>query len=100
MNFKSILVLGLSFATLGLSLPAHADDTATVISNTQEAIVNGNGNRTTQSNRTSVSNRESGRRSGNTGTAVSNDQFADVEGKNNITNQTNNTTVNNSRHRR
>jgi hypothetical protein len=102
MNFKSILVLGLSLATIGLSLPAHADDTATVINNSQDAIVTGNGNNTDQSNTTTVSNRQSGRRtSGNTGTSVSNRQSADVQGQDNNTTQTNNTTVSNyKRHNR
>ena len=40
MNFKSLLVVGLSVATLGLSLPAHADDTATVVDSNQNAIYN------------------------------------------------------------
>jgi hypothetical protein len=99
MNFKSILVLGLGVATLGLSLPAHAGDTATVINSTQEAIVTGKNNQTNQSNRTSVRNSQYGRQSGATGTSVSNGQFADVEGKANKTNQTNSTTVDNFKRR-
>jgi hypothetical protein len=94
MNFKSILVVGLGVATLGLSLPAHAD-TATVISNNQQAVVSGSGNFTSQSNNTSVRNSQIGRTSGNTGTSVSNSQFADVLGRNNFTSQTNSTSVNN-----
>jgi hypothetical protein len=100
MNFKSIIVIGLSIATLGLSLPAHAGDTATVIENTQDAIVTGERNITGQSNSTKVRNTETGRRStGATGTNVSNGQFADVEGKKNITGQSNETNVNNYKRR-
>ncbi len=100
MNFKSILVLGLSIATLGLSLPAHAGDTATVVNSTQDIIVTGNGNITSQSNTTRVSNRQSGRRSsGATGTSVSNSQTADILGNYNDTNQTNSTDVRNSSRR-
>ncbi len=100
MNFKSILVVGLSIATLGLSLPAHAGDTSTVIESTQDAIVTGKNNITGQANSTKVRNAETGRRSsGATGTSVSNGQFADVEGKNNITDQVNDTKVNNYKRR-
>jgi hypothetical protein len=99
MNFKSILVVGLGFATLGLSLPAHAD-TATVISNTQQAIVTGDRNFTNQSNNTSVRSSQFGRSNGSTGTSVSSGQFADVQGKSNYTNQTNSTSVNNFSQRR
>jgi hypothetical protein len=99
MNFKSILVAGLSVATLGLSLPAHAD-TATVINNNQSAVITGDRNITNQSNRTSVSNLQTGRRSiGNTGTSISNGQSIDVLGDRNHTNQTNGTTVTNRAHR-
>jgi hypothetical protein len=100
MNFKSILVVGLSLATLGLSAPAHAGDTATVVNSSQDAIVTGTKNITGQSNRSDVSNRETGRRtSGNTGTSISNGQSVDVQGKKNITGQVNSTTVNNIKHR-
>ena len=96
MNFKSILVVGLSLATIGLSLPAHADDTATVVNSSQDAIVTGTGNRTTQVNATSVDNSQIGRRSsGNTGTAVTNRQGADVQGRDNDTTQINATEVTN-----
>jgi hypothetical protein len=95
MNFKSILVVGLSFATLGLSLPAHAD-TATVISNDQSAIITGNRNSTYQNNTTDVSNSQTGRRTtSNTGTSISNGQAVDVQGNRNTTIQNNGTTVNN-----
>jgi hypothetical protein len=100
MNFKSILVVGLSIATLGLSLPAHADDTATVVNSTQDIIVTGNGNSTSQSNTTRVTNRQTGRRtSGATGTSVNNSQAADIQGNFNDTNQNNSTNVRNSSRR-
>ncbi len=100
MNFKSILVVGLSIATLGLSLPAHAGDTATVIDSTQDAIVTGKNNITGQANSTKVRNAVTGRRTTvSTGTYVSNGQFADVEGKNNVTGQVNETKVDNYKRR-
>jgi hypothetical protein len=94
-NFKSILVVGLSFATIGLSLPAHAD-TATVVDSTQSTIVTGNRNTTFQNNTTGVSNSQTGRRTtSNTGTSISNGQAVDVQGNRNTTIQNNGTTVNN-----
>ncbi|WP_373539140.1 hypothetical protein [Chamaesiphon sp.] len=93
MNFKSILVLGLSVATLGLALPAHAD-TATVINSTQDAIVTGDYNDTVQKNTTTVKNQQSGRRSaGATGTSITSGQSADVQGFDNTTRQNNKTNV-------
>jgi hypothetical protein len=106
MNFKSILVLGLSVATLGLSLPAHADeaaagDTATVINSTQSAITTGDFNTTNQHNQTRVTNTQTGRRNaGNTGTVVNSAQAADTLGNFNSTNQDNKTNVRNSQQRR
>jgi hypothetical protein len=99
MNFKSILVLGLGVATLGLSLPAHAD-TATVIDSQQGAVVTGTRNVTTQGNKTSVGNLQIGRPTGSTGTSVSNVQSADVLGKKNITIQNNGANVSNIQLRR
>jgi hypothetical protein len=99
MNFKSILVLGLSVATLGLTLPAHAD-TANVIKNTQESNINGSFNTTTLNNRTSIRNSQSGRRSlGNTGTTVDSDQFSSVKGDGNRTRIDNSTDVVNQQRR-
>jgi biopolymer transport protein ExbD len=96
MNFKSILVVGFSFATLGVSLPAHAD-TATVVTNNQSAVVTGNRNTTLQNNTTDVSNSQTGRRTtSNTGTAVTSTQAVDVLGDRNTTIQNNGTTVINS----
>jgi hypothetical protein len=96
MNFKSFLVIGLGFATLSLALPAHADDTATVVNNNQSTIVTGNGNTTNQSNVTSVRNSQSGRRTtSNTGSVVSNNQAIDVAGDNNTTSQSNTTSIRN-----
>jgi hypothetical protein len=100
MNFKSILVLGLSIATLGLALPAHAGDTDTVINNDQSAVITGDGNRTNQTNKTVVTNRQSGRRvNGATGTSINSRQSADVQGNFNDTNQDNQTNVHNSQRR-
>ena len=98
MNFKSLLVVGLSVATLGLSLPAHADDTATVVDSNQNAVTTGNDNLTGQINSTTVNNRAKGRASdSNTGTSVRSGQSSDTLGNGNATVQDNSTTVNNSR---
>ena len=96
MNFKSILVLGFSVATLGLALPAHAGDTATVVDSQQNAIVTGDGNTVNQNNNTAVNNRQTGRRNSNaTGSSVSNRQSVDILGNGNHTRQTNNTNIDN-----
>jgi hypothetical protein len=102
MNFKSILVVGLSLATIGLSLPAHADDTATVVTSDQGTIVTGDGNYTSQENTTSVENSARGRRTtgNNTGTSVNSRQSADVQGRYNDTVQVNGTQVTNRRNSR
>jgi hypothetical protein len=98
MNFKSLLVVGLSIATLGLSLPAHADDTANVVETNQGAVVTGDANSTRQNSDTSVSNRAKGRSSdSNTGTSVRTNQNADVLGNYNSTVQDSSTKVENSR---
>ena len=100
MNFKSIIVLGLSVATLGLTLPAHAGDTATVIDSQQGVVVTGDGNDTRQTNTTNIQNRRSGKRgSDSTGTSVTNGQSADVQGFDNKTRQNNKTDVGNTQRR-
>ena len=87
MNFKSLIVVGLTLATLGMSLPAHAD-TATVIGSDQDALVTGDGNVTGQSSSVNVRNRERGRGDGSsTGTVVNHRQTADVQGYDNVTAQ-------------
>jgi hypothetical protein len=98
MNFTSLLVVGLSIATLGLSLPAHADDTATVNDTKQNAVVTGDNNFTSQHNNTSVRNRtKGGSTDSNTGTSNTTDQSVDVLGNGNTTSQDNKTTVDNTR---
>ena len=87
MNFKSILVVGLSIATLGLALPAHAGETGTVIDNQQGAVVTGNDNKTKQSIKNTVKNRQKGYGGGDTGTSLTNGQNADVMGDGNKTKQ-------------
>jgi hypothetical protein len=87
MNVKSILVVGLSLATLGLSLPAHAGDTGTVINNSQTAVINGSNNHSNQSIKNSVRNNQTGSGSGNTGTSINNGQVVDITGDNNKVNQ-------------
>jgi hypothetical protein len=87
MNFKSILVVGLSVATLGLSLPAHAGDTGTVIDNQQGSSIYGNGNYTNQSIKNKVTNKQKGHGGGDTGTSLTNGQGSEVVGNGNHTNQ-------------
>jgi hypothetical protein len=100
MNFKSILVLGLSVATLGLSLPAHAGDTATTVDSNQNVVVTGDGNDTRQNNKTKIKNSQSGRRSlGETGSSVTNSQGADIQGYDNKTIQDNKTIIKNTNRR-
>jgi hypothetical protein len=100
MNFKSILVLGLSVATLGLTLPAHAGDTANVVDTNQNAVVTGDDNKTGQNIDTNIKNSQSGRRTpGSTGTSVTSGQSADVLGDGNKTLQNTNTRINNSQRR-
>jgi hypothetical protein len=105
MNFKSILVVGLSIATLGLALPAHAGEeaggavggaTGTVIDNQQGAVVTGDGNTTRQNIKNKVNNRQTGSGTGgDTGTSLTNGQSADVMGNGNNTNQKIKNKVNN-----
>jgi hypothetical protein len=97
MNFKSILVLGLSVATLGLTLPAHAD-TASVNGNRQSVILTGNDNDISQKNSTSIRNTQTGRSvRENTGTSNENSQAVDAVGNRNYVDQKNSTDVNNVR---
>jgi hypothetical protein len=96
MNFKSILVVGLGLATVGLSLPAHAD-TATDVKTIQTSVVTGVGNETTQGSFTNINNSKFGRTgSGNTGTSIVTDQATDVQGKFNRTTQIGETNIDNS----
>jgi hypothetical protein len=98
MNFKSILVVGLSIATLGLSLPAHAGETevetgagggntGTVIDNQQNSATYGNGNTTNQKIKNVVKNKQKGFGGGDTGTSLTNGQGSEVVGDGNKTNQ-------------
>jgi hypothetical protein len=87
MNFKSILVVGLSVATLGLSLPAHAGDTTTTIDNQQGSSISGSGNHTNQTIKNKVTNKQKGYGGGDTGTSLTNGQGSEVVGDGNKTNQ-------------
>jgi hypothetical protein len=96
MNFKSILVVGLGIATIGFSLPAHAD-TATVGVIRQTSVVNGVANDTAQGSYTNVDNSKVGRtRPDNVGTSIVTDQATDVQGKYNRTTQIGETNIDNS----
>jgi hypothetical protein len=95
-NFKSILVVGLGLATIGFSLPAHAD-TATVGVTRQTSVVTGAANDTIQGSSTNIDNRKFGRTGAdNVGTSISVDQATDVQGKFNRTGQISETNVDNS----
>ena len=97
MNFKTLVVVGLTLATLGMSLPAHADS-ATDITSDQNAIITGDGNVTGQSSSVNVRNRERGRGDGSsTGTIVDHRQNADVQGHDNVTAQDASANVDNDR---
>lgn len=96
MNFKSILVVGLGVATIGFSLPAHAD-TATVGVIRQTSVVTGVANDTVQGSYTNIDNSKVGRtRPDNIGSSISVDQATDVQGKFNRTGQISETNVDNS----
>ena len=96
MNVKSLLVIGLGLATVGFSLPAHAD-TATVVKTIQTSVVTGVGNDTAQGSFTRIDNSKVGRTgAGNTGTSIVTDQATDVQGKFNRTTQIGETNVDNS----
>ena len=79
MNFNSLIIVGLGIATLGLSLPAHAD-TATVVNNEQTAVISGDGNSVVQASESNISIRSNGYRRNNSGTVVNNRQVADISG--------------------
>jgi hypothetical protein len=96
MNFKSILVVGLGLATIGFSLPAHAD-TATVGVIKQTSVVTGVANDTAQGSYTSIDNRKFGpNRPTNVGTSIVVDQATDVQGGFNRTTQIGETKIDNS----
>ena len=96
MNVKSLLVIGLGLATVGFSIPAHAD-TATEVKTIQTSVVTGIGNDTYQGSSTRIDNSKFGRTgAGNTGTSIVTDQATDVQGKYNRTTQIGETNVDNS----
>jgi hypothetical protein len=96
MNFKSILVLSLGVATLGLTLPAHAD-TASVNTSNQSVTIDGNDNFINQKNNSTIRNSSSGRSRENTGSGNANSQVVDVVGNRNYVDQKNSTDINNVR---
>ena len=97
MNVKSLLVIGLGLATVGFSLPAHAD-TATEVKTIQTSVVTGTGNDTAQGSYTRIDNSKFGRtgNTSNTGTSIVTDQATDVQGNYNRTTQIGETNVDNS----
>jgi hypothetical protein len=97
MKSSHLITLVLTFATVGLALPARADKTVINESN-QTTIISGSNNTVNQSNNTTI--RDRGNRAGNNGTVVRNRQTADVLGDGNNVNQTNQTHVDNRRSNR
>ena len=95
MNFKSIIVLGLSVATLGLSVPAHADE-ATVINAGTSAITTGDRNYTDQNTNIKVRNDRDSRNT-SAGTVINADTKADTLGNRNETYQNTDVKVDNVR---
>jgi hypothetical protein len=81
MNFKSLIVVGLGVATLGLSLPAHAD-TATVITNDQSNVTTGNRNYSEQTIKNRVTNVDTRNRD-SAGTSIGTRQSNDTLGNRN-----------------
>jgi hypothetical protein len=95
MNFKSLLAVGFSIATVALSLPARADQ-ATVIQTTQDATLTGKNNVSTQRNATGVINYERSNKD-NSGTAIGTSQRTDLFGEGNRATQENKNAVGNVR---
>jgi hypothetical protein len=95
MNFKSLIAVGFGIATVALSLPARADQ-ATVINTSQDAVVTGKRNVSTQTNSTGVINYERANKD-NSGTAIGTSQRTDLFGEGNRATQTNKTDVGNIR---
>jgi hypothetical protein len=94
MKSSHLIALILTTATIGLSLPARADQ-AVVNESNQTAIINGSNNSIHQSNSTTIRDRSN--RGGNAGTSVRNRQTADILGDGNTIKQTNRTEVDNRR---
>jgi hypothetical protein len=98
MKSSPLVNIILSFATIGLSLPAHADEVVTN-ETVQTATITGSNNSVTQSSSSIVSNSSHNSR-GNRATVLRTRQVADVQGDNNTVNQSNETNVeNNHRYR-
>jgi hypothetical protein len=95
MNFKSLIAVGFSIATVALSLPARADQ-ATVIQVQQDAVTTGNRNLSNQRSNVGVANIESRNRD-SSGTSVGVSQRTDTLGNKNKAFQDSNTNVGNVR---
>lgn len=98
MDFKSLIVVGLGIATLGLSLPAHADTVA--VSNVeQSAVITGSFNNVTQASETNISVHHRGYRRHNSGTVANTRQVADISGNYNNVVQGSSTIIRHRNHR-
>ncbi|PSB54181.1 hypothetical protein [Chamaesiphon polymorphus] len=98
MNFKSILAIGLGVATLGLTLPAHAD-TANSNTSKQTTVITGDKNVANQRNTSVIRNTGIGRSTfENTGSSNDNSQGVDIFGNRNRVDQKNDSNINNVRY--
>ncbi|WP_310484028.1 hypothetical protein [Chamaesiphon sp. VAR_48_metabat_403] len=86
MKFSHLTAIIFACTTIGISMPAHAED---VVSNdsVQTAVITGRNNTINQSNNSSI--RSSARGGEKNVTSVRNVQSADVAGQRNILNQSN-----------
>jgi hypothetical protein len=86
MKYSHLVTIILTCITIGISVPARADE---VVSNdsVQTAVISGRNNTINQSNNTSI--RGSARGGEKNATSVRNVQSADVAGDRNILNQSN-----------
>ena len=98
MKSSHLVSIILGCATIGLSLPAHADQVVTN-ETIQTAIVSGSNNSVTQSSNSIVIDGGSNVRN-NSGTSIRSRQVADVEGDNNTVTQSNETRIENDRRQR
>jgi hypothetical protein len=96
MKSSHLLTIVLTFATMGLAIPARADQAVTN-DNVQNVVITGSNNTVNQQNNTSV--RGNVRGGTNVGTSVRSRQSADVAGDNNTVNQSNQTQVDRHQHR-
>ncbi|MEI6427990.1 MAG: hypothetical protein WCO45_06305 [Pseudanabaena sp. ELA607] len=83
-SFQKLSAVIIAAATVGISLPAFAGDTAVIQDNSQSTVITGNGNSVTnRSSQTNVGVRNGRRTGGDTGVVQRNNQATDIQGDNN-----------------